>query len=100
MLSDDLINDYHLQKVNYPPPSFNLSVVQEFYANVPSNFPDSRVSHMGLSSFIPQSSICPSKLAPQRLVAPLFASYSSTATSDHSGVVAVKMVVIFAAKGK
>lgn len=42
MLADDLINHYHLQKVNSPPSSFNLSVVQEFYAYVPSNFPDSR----------------------------------------------------------
>ncbi|RXI04898.1 hypothetical protein DVH24_039172 [Malus domestica] len=41
MLFDDLINHYRLQKVNSPSPSFNLSVVQEFYTNVPSKFPNS-----------------------------------------------------------
>ncbi|RXH68707.1 hypothetical protein DVH24_031040 [Malus domestica] len=38
---DDLINCYKLHKVNSPPPTFNLSVVQEFYANVPSKFSNS-----------------------------------------------------------
>ncbi|TQD90590.1 hypothetical protein C1H46_023833 [Malus baccata] len=232
MLFDDLINHYRLQKVNSPSPSFNLSVVQEFYTNVPSKFPNSkgkvfvqgiyvpfdsrvicdilgldlsnasnihafdliichydmkayhrevpfrsddvwprstkdldkglinlsnmmcvlllmvilillyhqmslkreiadleselsslrkqfvdfqsklgqnssspRLSHsslphslsqscMGLSSFVPQSSVC------QRHVAPSSTSYFSAATFGHFGVVAAKMVVIYAAKGK
>lgn len=41
MFFDDLINHYRLQKVNSLPSSFNLSVVQEFYTNVPSKFPNS-----------------------------------------------------------
>lgn len=55
---------------------------------------------MGPSSFVPQSSVRPSKLAPQCLVALSFASYFSAATSGYSSAAVVKMVVIFVAKGK
>lgn len=55
---------------------------------------------MGPSLFIPQSRVCLSKLAPQHPAAPSFASYFSATTSSHSGIVAAKMVAIYAAKGK
>ncbi|RXH94208.1 hypothetical protein DVH24_023892, partial [Malus domestica] len=40
IIVDDLIDCYKLHKVNSPPSTFNLLMVQEFYANVPSKFPD------------------------------------------------------------
>ncbi|RXH70848.1 hypothetical protein DVH24_015470, partial [Malus domestica] len=53
IIFNDLIDRYKLCKVNSPPPTFNLSVVQEFYANVPSKFPDfgSQVYVRGMHSF-------------------------------------------------
>ncbi|RXH92738.1 hypothetical protein DVH24_042512 [Malus domestica] len=53
---------------------------------------------MGPSSFVPQSSVRQSKLAPQCLVASSSASYFSATTFGHFGDVDVKMTIIFAAK--
>ncbi|CAN6541675.1 unnamed protein product [Malus baccata var. baccata] len=38
---DDLIEQYRLHRVNSLPPNYNISMVQEFYSNIPSNFLES-----------------------------------------------------------
>ncbi|KAB2609979.1 S ribonuclease [Pyrus ussuriensis x Pyrus communis] len=37
---DQVVERYRLYRVNSHPPNFNLSMVQEFYFNIPSNFPE------------------------------------------------------------
>ncbi|KAB2599455.1 S ribonuclease [Pyrus ussuriensis x Pyrus communis] len=163
---DDLVELYRLHKVNFYLPNFNLSMVQEFYSNIPSNFPESAYANLstplvkgqvlkshlkpfykiwyvfihrnvlgtsnnahGNHRLVPPTnacqdrkiayleseinslrkqfvdfkslpSLCLPKLVLQHPVDPSSVSFHTVASSDHSSVVAAKMVVIYIAKEK
>ncbi|RXH67360.1 hypothetical protein DVH24_027480 [Malus domestica] len=80
----------------------NLSNVMCAVAQVSSPLVSNSFSSPSLNplSFVPKPSLRPPKLVLYHAVDPSSISYHTAASSSHSSVVAVKMVAIYAAKGR
>ncbi|RXH70618.1 hypothetical protein DVH24_013364 [Malus domestica] len=114
ILSQDLIEMYKLHHVNSPPSTFNISMVQEFYANVSSKLPNFGGVPCNPDDLCPRSTkdldkglmnlsdvMCVvAHVVSQPQFVPSSPSYFTATSSAHSRDVAAKMAATYTAKGK